>query len=282
MEAPGKSLRVLMVGDVVGPSGRAAIELFVPKLREELALDAVVVNGENSADSGLGVTPTTAEHILRFADFVTLGDHAHDQPEIGPTLDSDSRIIRPANMDPALPGRGWGTFTVGETRVGVVNLMGRVFMKATPESPFAAADRAISALSQDGIHIILVDFQAEATSEAQAMGWYLDGRVSAVLGTHTHVPTADLRIFPGGTAYISDIGMTGAKHSIIGFEPSGWARVFGFEVPASKDTGAQSETAQTPRGNFPADRPAKLEAVLLVIDPTTGLALRAEQVLREE
>lgn len=281
-DAAAHSLRVLVVGDVVGPTGREAVELFVPALRSELHLDVVIINGENSADNGLGITPVSAEHLLRFADFLTLGDHAHDQPEIGPTLESDPRIIRPANMDPALPGRGWGVVEIGERRLGIVNLMGTVFMRPTPESPFAAVERALTALHEVGAQAIIVDLQAEATSEKQTMGYYLDGRVAAVLGTHTHTATADLHILPGGTAYISDIGMTGARHSIIGFDADGWGRVFHVQMPPSR---AQAiDPAQTPggRGPRPATRPAKLDAVLLEIDLASGRTLRAEHITREE
>lgn len=279
MAEQAHTLRVLVVGDVIGPSGRDAVARFVPALREELRLDAVIVNGENSADNGMGIVPATAEHLLRFADFLTLGDHAHDHAEIGPTLESETRIIRPANMDPTLPGRGWGILTVGESRLGIINLMGTVFMKPTPESPFAAAERAIAALHEAGAQAIIVDFQAEATSEKQAMGYYLDGRVAAVLGTHTHTTTADLRILPGGTAYISDIGMTGGKHGIIGFAPASWGRVFKITMP-----GAPTPDQLPPgsRGPVPADHPARLDAVLLEIDPTSGHALRAEHITREE
>lgn len=282
MDAPTQSLRVLVVADVIGQSGREAIELFVPTLREELKLDAVIVNGENSAENGLGITPDSAAELLRFADFLTLGDHAHDHPEIGSTLESDDHIIRPANMDPALPGRGWGILLVGQTRLGIVNLMGHVFMKPTPESPFAAADRAIAALREEGAQLIVVDFQAEATSEKQAMGRYLDGRVAAVLGTHTHTATADLQILPGGTAYITDVGMTGGKHSIIGFTPSGWGRLFKIDLSMADAGATPGQMPQTPRGMRPADRPAKLDAVFLELDPASGKALRAEHITREE
>jgi 2',3'-cyclic-nucleotide 2'-phosphodiesterase len=264
----GTTIRLLFVGDVVGPIGREAARRFLPALREQLRVDAVIINGENSADSGMGATPESAAGLLQVADFVTLGDHAFDQESIRPYLDSEPRIIRPANMDTALPGRGWATFEAAETgpRIGVVNVMGKLFMKETPESPYSAADRAVKALADEGVRVIVVDFQAEATSEKQAMGWYLAGRATAVLGTHTHVPTADARILPGGTAYISDVGMTGAQDGIIGFGREGFSRLI-----------LGDRSAGPPR---PADGPPQINAVVIELDPETGHATAFEPVLR--
>jgi metallophosphoesterase (TIGR00282 family) len=267
-------LRLLFIGDVVGPTGRATIARLVPELRHDLRLDAVIVNGENSADEGFGITPSTMGELLQVADFITLGDHAFDRDEIAPVLESEPRIIRPANMGDGRPGCGWGTFDAAGVRIGVVNLMGRVFMQPTPESPFVAADRAVSALRQSGTSIILADLQAEATSEKQAMGWYLDGRVTAVLGTHTHVPTADLRMLPGGTAYVSDVGMTGGRDGIIGFSRDGFGRIFGL----GGSEGPSDLRKSPPR---PADPPARLDAVLIEVDTASGKALRLERVTRE-
>jgi 2',3'-cyclic-nucleotide 2'-phosphodiesterase len=263
-------IRLLFAGDVVGPIGREAARRFLPVLREQLRLDAIIINGENSADNGMGATPETAAGLLRVADFVTLGDHAFDQESIRPYLDSEPRIIRPANMDPALPGRGWATFEAAGTgtRIGVVNLMGKVFMKETPESPYAAAERVVNALLDERVHSVVVDFQAEATSEKQSMGWYLAGRVTAVLGTHTHVPTADARILPGGTAYITDVGMTAGANGVIGFSRKPFATL------------AAGERLSAPPP--PADGPAHLDAVLIEIDALTGRAISIERVEREQ
>ncbi len=265
------SIRILFIGDVVGPAGRYAVREWAPDLRRQWRADAVIVNGENSADTGFGITPASAELLLSVADFVTLGDHTFDREEIGPVLTREPRIIRPANMGDERPGRGWGTFDVGGVRVGVVNLMGRVFMKETPELPFAAVDRAVPALEIAGARIILIDVQAEATSEKQTMGWYLAGRVAAVLGTHTHVPTSDTRILPGGTAYVSDVGMTGARDGIIGFSREGFARIFRAGV---------SDVAKSPPA--PGERPSRLDAVLVEVDVAAGRAVSIERVYRED
>jgi metallophosphoesterase (TIGR00282 family) len=260
------TFRLLFIGDIVGPTGRAAIQRFVPELRRELRLDAVIANGENSADNGFGITVPIAETLLSVVDFITLGDHAFDQEEIGAFLDRDARIIRPLNFDGDRPGRGWGTFTVGGVRVGVANLLGRLFMQPAVQPPYAAADRAVQELQAAGANCIIVDMQAEATSEKMGLGWHLDGRATVVLGTHTHVPTADLRILPGGTAYVSDVGMTGGRDSIIGFD-----RQIFLDFMAG-------DRSRLPR---PAEGPAHLDAVLIEIDSASGRALTIERVARE-
>jgi metallophosphoesterase (TIGR00282 family) len=259
--------RLLFIGDVIGPVGRAALHRLVPDLRRELALDAVIANGENSADNGFGITEEIANGFLSVVDFLTLGDHAFDQAGIGPYLEREPRIIRPANFEEQQPGRGWGSFEAAGLRVGVINLLGKVFMRPRVTSPYAAADQAVSELEAAGAQCIIVDLQAEATSEKQAMGWHLAGRVAAVLGTHTHTPTADLRVLPGGTAYISDVGMTGASDSIIGYSK----RFLQF---------MQGDRA----GGFPgpAEGPAaRLDAVLIEIDRASGRALAAQRIVRE-
>ncbi len=264
----GDVIRILFAGDVVGPVGREAARLFLPALRKQLRLDAVIINGENSADNGMGATPQTAVELLEVADFVTLGDHAFDQESIRPYLDAEPRIIRPLNMDTALPGRGWATFEAGGARIGVVNVMGNVFMRLKTESPYAAVDRGIKALSGDGVRIIVVDMQAEATSEKQIMGWHLAGRATAVLGTHTHTPTADLRILPGGTAYITDVGMTGANDSIIGFSREAFSGL------------ATGERLSAPPP--PSDGPPHMDAVLIEADAALGRALSVERIVRDQ
>jgi 2',3'-cyclic-nucleotide 2'-phosphodiesterase len=190
---------------------------LVPRLREELRTDAVVANAENSAPTGRGITRESGSALLSVADFLTLGDHAFDAEGYREFLDETPRVVRPANFDENDPGLGWGLFEAGGVTVGVTNVLGRVFVERTRVSPFQAADLAITELKERGADLVLVDSHAEATSEKQALGYYLDGRAHAVLGTHTHVPTADLSILPGGTAYLSDVGMTGCRESIIGF-----------------------------------------------------------------
>jgi metallophosphoesterase (TIGR00282 family) len=210
------SFRLLFVGDVVGEAGVQAVLGLVPGLRGRLGLDAVVVNGENSAPGGRGVTERSAAALLSVADFVTLGNHAFDAES--EFLDREPRVVRPANFAQGSPGRGWGTFAANGATVGVTNVLGRVFVDRDTTSPFRAAERAVEALEEAGADLVLVDIHAEATSEKEAMGYHLAGKAHAVLGTHTHVPTADWRVLPGGTAYVTDVGMTGCAGSIIGFD----------------------------------------------------------------
>ncbi len=209
-------MRILFLGDVMGRVGRRAVIEGLPGLREELRLDFVVVNGENAA-SGVGMTAEIGEKIFAAgADVITLGDHAFDQKEMLTHIDRDKRIIRPLNYARTAPGRGVGLYDAPRGRkVLVAQALGRVFMSRQADCPFAAADRAIEELAAR-TRVILCDVHAEATSEKVALGWHLDGRVSAVFGTHTHVPTADARVLPQGTAYITDLGMTGPYASVLG------------------------------------------------------------------
>ncbi len=207
-------VRILFVGDVVGGSGRRTLLGLLPALRAELEPTFVVVNGENAA-GGLGITPAIAEELLGAGvDALTLGNHAYHRREILPYLDREERIVRPANYLRRHPGRGVTVVERDGVRLGIVNLVGTVFLKAA-RSPFDEVESVLDGLDGRVDHV-LVDFHAEATSEKVAMGWYLDGRVTAVLGTHTHVPTADERVLPGGTAYMSDVGMTGPRGGVIG------------------------------------------------------------------
>jgi 2',3'-cyclic-nucleotide 2'-phosphodiesterase len=204
---------ILFVGDVVGSAGRRALRELLPGLREEFGLDFVVVNGENVA-GGVGITPKLADDLFAAgADLITLGNHAYRHREFWPYLDMHQRIVRPANYLRAQPGRGTAVLERDGTSLGVVNLSGNLFMRAGSPA-FTAVDEALREVA-DAQHI-LVDMHAEATSEKVALGWYLDGRVTAVVGTHTHVPTADARVLPNGTAYITDVGMTGARGGVIG------------------------------------------------------------------
>jgi len=211
--------RFLFVGDVVGPAAVSAALDLVPPLRESLGLHAVVANGENSAPTGRGITPESARKLLSVADFLTLGNHAFDAAGHEQLLREEARIVRPVNLPNGLPGRGWGVFEAGGVTVGVANVLGRVFVERTPPltSPFEAADEALRGLEAAGADLVIVDSHAEATSEKQALGYHLVGRAQAVLGTHTHVPTDDGRILPGGTAYVTDVGMVGCEESVVGF-----------------------------------------------------------------
>ncbi len=219
-------LRLLFIGDIVGEAGCDAVGTLVPTLREELGLDAVVANGENSAPGGRGITPQTGNALLSKVDFLTLGNHAFDVEGGEEFLGEEKRVVRPANMDSRLPGQGRGIFEVGNVQIGVANVQGRVFMREDLPSPFVAADRAVSELEDVGADLILVDIHGEATSEKQAIGYHLAGRVQAVVGTHTHVPTADARILSDTTAYITGAGMTGVFESIIGFDKEQFMRLF--------------------------------------------------------
>ncbi|MCD6726322.1 MAG: TIGR00282 family metallophosphoesterase [Solirubrobacteraceae bacterium] len=206
---------ILFVGDVVGGLGRRTLLTALPRLRERLEPTFVVVNAENIA-GGVGITPKLADELFASGvDVITLGNHAYRRREILPYLDTHERILRPANYLRAQPGRGTCLVERDGLRLGVVNLAGNLFLRAG-RPVFAEADAAVGELLRAGADHVLVDMHAEATSEKVAMGWYLDGRVSAVVGTHTHVPTADARILPGGTAYISDVGMTGPRGGVIG------------------------------------------------------------------
>jgi metallophosphoesterase (TIGR00282 family) len=207
-------MRLLFVGDIVGGSGRRALASLLPGLRERYEPDFVVVNGENAA-GGLGITEKIALELLDGGvDAITLGNHTYRHRDVYELLDRDDRIVRPANYPKGNPGRGHTVVEKDGARLAVVNLSGLVFVEAA-RSPFSEADAILSDLQGRADHV-LVDFHAEATSEKIAMGWHLDGRVTACVGTHTHVPTADGRVLPGGTAYITDVGMTGPRGGVIG------------------------------------------------------------------
>jgi metallophosphoesterase (TIGR00282 family) len=215
---PGKvaAVKLLFIGDVVGSPGRRGLAAAMPALRERFSPDLSVVNGENSA-GGMGITEKTAEEIFSLgADVITLGNHSFRHRDAYEYLDRTERVIRPANYRRANPGHGSVVVEAGGMRVAVVNLSGTVGLRAA-RSPFDEADLLLDRL-EDDCDAIVVDFHAEVTSEKVALGWYLDGRAAAVLGTHTHVPTADGRVLPGGTAFISDVGMTGSRTSVLGVQ----------------------------------------------------------------
>ncbi|MGH2453368.1 MAG: TIGR00282 family metallophosphoesterase [bacterium] len=209
-------MRILLIGDVTGKPGRRILKALLPQLRRRHGAHLVIANGENAA-GGMGITEETAEEIFAAGvDLITGGNHTWRNRDAYGLLDAHPRVLRPANYPPGAPGRGAATVEADGTAVGVLNLQGRVFMGEL-DDPFRAADAAVTEL-RDRAAVIVVDFHAEATSEKIAMGWHLDGRVSAVVGTHTHVQTADERILPGGTAYITDVGMTGPRDGVIGMD----------------------------------------------------------------
>jgi metallophosphoesterase (TIGR00282 family) len=212
--AESPTVKLLFVGDVVGGIGRRTLAGLLPGIRDAHKPDFVIVNGENSA-GGVGITEKTARELLEMgADAITLGNHAYRHREVYGYLDREERIVRPANYPKGSPGRGHTVVERNGMRLGVVNLSGLVFLQAV-RSPFAEVDAALADL-RGRADAVLVDMHAEATSEKVAMGWHLDGRVAACVGTHTHVATADARVLPGGTAYITDVGMTGARNGVIG------------------------------------------------------------------
>jgi 2',3'-cyclic-nucleotide 2'-phosphodiesterase len=208
-------MRVLFIGDVVGGPGRRGLKATMPELRERHRPDLVIVNGENSA-GGVGITEKTAKGLFDAgADVITTGNHVYRHREAYEFLDRSPRVVRPANYPHSNPGRGHIVVEAGGMRVGVVNLSGAVGLQVA-RSPFTEADAILERIEAD---CVIVDFHAEVTSEKVAMGWHLDGRVAAVFGTHTHVPTADARVLPQGTAFISDVGMTGSRASVLGVKP---------------------------------------------------------------
>src|SRR4051812_19414384 len=224
---------ILFIGDVVGRAGRRVVREMVPTLREELGADFVVVNGENAA-GGLGITPKEADEMFGLGvDVITLGNHTYRHREVFAYLDEQRDILRPANFLPAQPGHGTTIVERGGVSLGVVNLSGNLFMQAGSPA-LVTVDDALREVA-DADHV-LVDMHAEATSEKVALGWYLDGRVTAVVGTHTHVPTADARVLPGGTAYITDVGMTGARGGVIGVRREQSIAVMRTHMPMRYDS----------------------------------------------
>lgn len=250
-------MRILMVGDVVGKPGRRAVKTFVPSLRKQHKVDFVIANGENSA-GGYGITPDTAEELLcSGVDVITTGNHVWDQKEMIPHMDGDLPILRPINFPPGEPGRGYMT----NGNVMVVNLVGRVFMQDV-DCPFRTMDTLLSSL-EDTPPVVFVDFHTEATSEIGAMGWYLDGRVSAVVGTHTHVGTVDTQILPEGTAFLSDVGMAGPIRGIIGDDP---------QSVISRFLSVRHSRLSVAKG------PVRFNSVLIEVDEATGKASSIQRI----
>jgi metallophosphoesterase (TIGR00282 family) len=227
-------VRILFIGDIVGRPGRAGLAAAMPELRERHAPDLVIANGENTA-GGLGITEKTARELFDLGvGVITTGNHVYRHREAYDFLDRSERVIRPANYMAGNPGRGYTVVPVGDRRLAVVNLSGSVQLRAA-RSPFAEADAVLSKVRGDA-DAVVVDFHAEVTSEKVAMGWHLDGRVAACLGTHTHVPTADARVLPGGTAFISDVGMTGSRAGVIGVRREQAVEAFRTQMPIKFDT----------------------------------------------
>ena len=254
-------MRVLFIGDVVGRPGRAGLASAMPRIRDRHAPDLIIANGENSA-GGLGITEKTADELFGIGvDVITTGNHVYRHRNAYEFLDRADRVIRPANYMAANPGRGSTIVDVGDRRVGVGNLSGTVQMKAA-RSPFPEAEAMADRLSAEA-DAVVIDFHAEVTSEKIAMGWHLDGRVAAVLGTHTHVPTADARVLPGGTAFISDVGMTGSRAGVIGVRREQALESFRTQMPVKFDT---------------ADEDVWVNAVIVDVRDD-GLADSIEQVL---
>lgn len=254
-------MRILMLGDVIGRPGRRAVHALLPGLRQEYGIELVIANGENAA-GGLGLTRETAEELIKSGvDVITSGNHVWAQREIMNDLDSDLAILRPLNYPPGVPGHGY--LIKGETLV--VNLLGRTFI-GNFDCPFRAMDQLLEELADNKPPVIIVDFHAEATSEKVAMGWHLDGRVSAVLGTHTHVGTVDARLLPKGTASITDVGMIGPIDSVIGDDTDVVLRRFLTQIPHRISVGKGS---------------VLLNSVLVEIEEATGRAKNISRIDRE-
>ena len=253
------AVKILAVGDVCGEPGLAFLEKTLKAYRKENGIDFVVVNGENA--NVVGITPRQADQIFRAgADVVTLGNHTWTRTELRPYLDERCKILRPANFGPQCPGRGIAVYETPFGDVCVLNLMGRFTLDNNTDNPFVIADGYMAEIKEK---IVLVDFHAEGTSEKRAMGYLLDGKASAVWGTHTHVQTSDACVLPKGTGYITDLGMTGAAQSVLGIDP---------EQSIGKFMG------DPPRRYEAAKGPAKLEGCLFTVDAETGRCLSAESV----
>lgn len=251
--------RILAIGDVVGEPGLVHLERSLRPLKRWKDVHFTVVNGENAAEHG--VTPEQVERIYAAgADVVTLGNHTFGKPQIARRLEEDPYLLRPANYTCRAPGRGWGIYECGRIRVGVMNLIGRCGLDFNADNPFFTADRLLKEEKPD---LTLIDFHAQATSEKLALGYWLDGRVSAVWGTHTHVPTADERVMPKGTGYITDLGMTGPVESVLGICP---------EQSVEQFLGGLPGRYRVPEG------PCKMQGAVFSLESETGLCIEAERI----
>ena len=258
-------MKILFIGDIVGSPGRQAIKELLPVLKKEYSLNLTIANAENAA-GGSGITPAVAQELFDAGvDALTSGDHIWKNKGIFEIIDKEERILRPVNFPLGVPGRGWAVFkTRDNIKIGVINVQGRVFMEAI-ECPFRTSRQAQEALSKE-TNIIIVDIHAEATSEKVALGWYLDGKASAVLGTHTHIQTADERILPGGCAYITDVGMTGPFDSVIGRRIEDVLERFVTSVPTRFEVAKEN---------------IQLQGAVLDIDENTGGARSIVRIQRK-
>ncbi len=257
-------LKILFFGDIVGAPGRTAFMRILPVLKERYGADFVIANGENAA-SGRGITPGLAQELLSAGvDVVTTGDHVWDQKELAPWLNSEPRVLRPLNYPPITPGHGCVVVETPKGKIGVMQLQGRSFMQPPLENPFLlGAENAVLLREKEHAAVIFVDMHAETTSEKIAMGYHLDGLVSAIVGTHTHVQTADEKILPGGTAYLTDVGMCGPENSVLGREKEAIIRRFCTSMPAQ----------------FPvAGWPVRICGVVIEIDEQSGKAVSIERI----
>lgn len=257
------NIKILFIGDVVGAPGRAMLQKHINRLREQYVIDATIVNGENSAD-GKGVTPRIMDSFKHLkVDVVTSGNHIWDKKDIIPYMHANNDLIRPANFPSGVPGVGIKLISVKGLPVAVVNMQGRIFMKEHIDCPFRTMDSILTYL-RDKTSTILVDFHAETTAEKSCFAYYLDGRVSAVVGTHTHVQTADERVLPKGTAFITDLGMVGALDSSLGMKKEPIIQQFMNQMPT--------------RYTVETEGPMLLCGVVIEIDTTTGAAVKIERV----
>jgi metallophosphoesterase (TIGR00282 family) len=255
--------RILFVADVVGHPGRDAVKAILPGLKKELSPDLVILNGENAA-GGFGLTAKIAAELKGSgADVITSGNHVFAQKEFVGELGGLQNVLRPANYPPAAPGQGWCVAEAGGHQVLVMNLIGRIFLDSL-DDPFRAADSILAAHPE--VKIVFCDMHAEATSEKTAMGWYLDGRASAVVGTHTHIPTADARVLPGGTAYVTDVGMVGPRDGCIGMD---------------REVVIQRFLTGVPNRFVVASGPSTFNSVLVTINPSSGRATSIQRIDRE-
>jgi len=259
-------IKILFFGDVIGRPGRSILRRYVSVLRKKFSPDIIIANGENVA-GGVGITEKIGIEILSYVDVLTSGNHIWDKKEGIEYIEKEPRVLRPANYPEVNPGRGSYVFESADgDKIGILNLQGRVFMEAI-DCPFRAADNLIESLKEI-TPVIIVDFHAEATSEKQALGWYLDGKVSAVIGTHTHIPTADERILPKGTAYLTDAGMVGGLNSVIGIR---------------KSQALQRFLTARPQRFEPSKEGVLLNAVYLEVDRENGkaISIQRENIIEE-
>lgn len=260
-------MRILIIGDIVGRPGKHACATVIPRLVKEREIDFVIANAENVA-AGSGITPQLFAKLRHMGiDAMTLGDHIYKRLDIVPTLENSDRVVKPANLAPEAAGREFAVVASRRgPKVAIVSLLGRTYMNMKADCPYHAADRVLGQIPRD-VKLIVVDMHAETTSEKVALGWYLNGRVTAVVGTHTHIPTADERILPGGTAYITDLGMTGPYNSVLGRD---------------KDRVIKSLVTGMPFPYDVATDDVHLSGVLVEADSTTGRAIRIERVYEKD